>query len=55
MKISGSIYSDKKRPLKEVIEDLAAHQIEMLHVDCNDDLAVFEDIKNRYLLRFFNF
>ena len=46
MKISGSIYSDKKRPLKEVIEDLAAHQIEMLHVDCNDDLAVFEDIKN---------
>ncbi len=45
MKISASIYSDKKRPLKEVIEDLVQHQVEMLHVDCNDDLSVFEDIK----------
>ncbi len=45
MKISASIYSDKKRPLKEVIEDLDAHGVELLHVDCNDDLAVFEDIK----------
>ena len=45
MKISASIYSDKKRPLKEVIEDLVQHQVELLHVDCNDDLAVFEDIQ----------
>jgi ribulose-phosphate 3-epimerase len=45
MKISASIYSDKKRPLKEVIEDLVQHQVELLHVDCNDDLSVFEDIK----------
>ncbi|MBI1835631.1 MAG: CBS domain-containing protein [Flavobacteriia bacterium] len=45
MKISASIYSDKKRPLKEVIEDLKQHQIELLHVDCNDDISVFEDIK----------
>lgn len=45
MKISASIYSDKKRPLKEVIEDLVAHNVNLLHVDCNDDLAVFEDIK----------
>jgi pentose-5-phosphate-3-epimerase len=44
MKISASIYSDKKRPLKEVIDDLVDHQIEVLHVDCNDDLSVFEDI-----------
>jgi ribulose-phosphate 3-epimerase len=44
MKISASIYSDKKRPLREVIEDLVQHQVEMLHVDCNDDLSVFEDI-----------
>ena len=46
MKISASIYSDKKRPLKEVIEDLVEHQVELLHVDCNDDLTVFEDIKS---------
>jgi ribulose-phosphate 3-epimerase len=45
MKISASIYSDKKRPLKEVIDDLVAHQVDLLHVDCNDDLSVFEDIK----------
>jgi pentose-5-phosphate-3-epimerase len=45
MKISASIYSDKKRPLKEVISDLMLHQVEMLHIDCNDDPSVFEDIK----------
>lgn len=46
MKISGSIYSDKNRPLKDTILDLEAHQVDLLHVDCNDDLSVFEDIAN---------
>lgn len=46
MKISASIYSDKKRTLKEVIDDLVQHQVDLLHVDCNDDLSVFEDIKS---------
>lgn len=45
MKISASIYSDKKRTLEEVIDDLSNHQVDLLHVDCNDDLSVFEDIK----------
>jgi ribulose-phosphate 3-epimerase len=45
MKISASIYSDKKRPLKEVIQDLVDHNVDLLHVDCNDDLAVFDDIR----------
>lgn len=45
MKISASVYSDKKRPLKDVIEDLVQHQVELLHVDCNDDLSVFDDIR----------
>ena len=45
MKISASIYSDKLRPLEVVIEDLVQHQVELLHVDCNDDVSVFEDIK----------
>ncbi len=45
MKISASIYSDKKRPLKEVIEDLVNHNVDLLHVDCNDDLSVFDDIQ----------
>ena len=46
MKISASIYSDKKRPLKEVIEDLVQHQVDLLHIDCNDDPKVFDDIRN---------
>ncbi len=45
MKISASIYSDKVRPLQEVIADLVAHQVDLLHVDCNDDLNVFTDIQ----------
>lgn len=45
MKISASIYSDKKRELKETIVDLIEHHVDLLHVDCNDDLTVFEDIK----------
>jgi len=45
MKISASIYSDKSRSLEEVIKDLQEHQVDLLHVDCNDDLSVFEDIK----------
>lgn len=45
MKISASIYSDKKRPLEEVVRDLMDHQVDLLHVDCNDDLGVFDDIR----------
>ena len=45
MKISASIYSDKIRSLHEVIADLVAHQVDLLHVDCNDDLNVFTDIQ----------
>ncbi|RFC53809.1 CBS domain-containing protein [Brumimicrobium aurantiacum] len=44
MKISGSIYSDKNRSLRDTILDLEAHQVDLLHVDCNDDVAVFDDI-----------
>jgi ribulose-phosphate 3-epimerase len=44
MKISASIYSDKKRSLREVIQDLENHQVDLLHVDCNDDPSVFDDI-----------
>jgi ribulose-phosphate 3-epimerase len=45
MKISASIYSDASRPLEAVIADLHAHQVDLLHIDCNDNLAVFEDIQ----------
>lgn len=45
MRISASIYSDKKRNLQETIADLSAHHVDLLHVDCNDDISVFDDIK----------
>ncbi len=45
MKISASIYSEKNKSLKEVIGDLADHHMDLLHVDCNDDLSVFDDIR----------
>ena len=45
MKISASIYSDNSRPLKAVIADLEAHQVDLLHIDCNDNVSVFDDIK----------
>lgn len=44
MKISASIYSDNSRPLLEVVQDLVEHHVDLLHVDCNDDLNVFKDI-----------
>jgi pentose-5-phosphate-3-epimerase len=46
MKISASIYSDKDRDIEVTIADLVAHQVDMLHVDCNDNIEVFEDIQN---------
>lgn len=45
MRISASIYSDKKRDLATTIADLNAHNVDLLHVDCNDDLSVFDDIE----------
>lgn len=45
MRISASIYSDKQRSLEQTIQDLAVHKVDLLHVDCNDDPRVFEDIK----------
>ena len=44
MKISASVYSSKNRSLPEVISDLDIHGADLFHIDCNDDLSVFEDI-----------
>jgi ribulose-phosphate 3-epimerase len=44
MKISASIYSDS-RSLEQTIQDLNSHRVDLLHVDCNDDIRVFEDIQ----------
>ncbi len=44
MKISASIYSSKSRGLESLVKELDACLIDLLHVDCNDDPSVFEDI-----------
>ena len=44
MKISASIYSDSRKDLKQTILELDAHKVDLFHVDCNDDLSVFDDI-----------
>ena len=45
MKISASIYSNTSQELPEIIKDLDDHQIDLFHVDCNDDVDVFKDIE----------
>lgn len=44
MKISASIYSNAEQSLEETARSLDAHQVDLFHVDCNDDLSVFDDI-----------
>jgi pentose-5-phosphate-3-epimerase/CBS domain-containing protein len=46
MKISASIYSQKQLALSDLVRNLDAHRIDYFHVDCNDDVQVFEDIKS---------
>ncbi len=45
MKISASIYSDKKNDIHKTIKDLDDSHVDLIHVDCNDDLNVFADIE----------
>lgn len=44
MKISASIYSSKEKTPEQLVRDLDAHKIDMLHVDCVDNEKVFNDI-----------
>jgi len=44
MKISASVYSSKSQMLPEIIKDLDVHGADFFHIDCNDDLGVFDDI-----------
>ena len=44
MKISASIYSNTSDSLEDIIKSCEENAVELLHVDCNDDPAVFKDI-----------
>lgn len=45
MKISASLYANKQRPLEDVVKELDRCHIDCFHIDCNDDPAVFETIR----------
>ena len=45
MKISASVYSNRERPLVELVKELDECHIDLLHIDCNDDMSVFDDIR----------
>lgn len=44
MKISASIYSSKEKTPVQLVRELDAHGIDMLHIDCTDNDKVFDDI-----------
>jgi ribulose-phosphate 3-epimerase len=44
VKISASIYSNKDKSLKDLIEELDAYHVNFFHIDCLDDSQVFDDI-----------
>ena len=44
MKVSASLYSNKSMDLDSLVTELDAYQVDSFHIDCKDDLAVFEDI-----------
>lgn len=44
MKISASLYSSKSRKLDDLVNELDRCHIDYFHIDCNDDLSVFDDI-----------
>ena len=50
MKISASVYSSKSQSLPEIVKDLDMHGADLFHIDCNDDLGVFNDIAEIKLL-----
>ena len=44
MKISASIYSNKGKSVEETALLLDDHAVDMIHVDCKDDISVMDDL-----------
>jgi pentose-5-phosphate-3-epimerase/CBS domain-containing protein len=45
VKISASIYSSKDKTLENLVRELDDHRVDYFHIDCNNDLNVFDDIR----------
>ncbi len=46
MKISASVYSNKEKKLIDLVKELDRIHVDFLHIDCNNDINVFNDIKD---------
>ena len=44
MKISASIYANPERPVAELVRDLDQYAVDYFHIDCRDEMGVFDDI-----------
>ena len=44
MKISASIYANGENDILQTVRELEAHHADLLHIDCKDDLSVFDDL-----------
>lgn len=44
MKISASIYSNKGASIEETLKEIEKYNVDCLHIDCNDNPKVFDDI-----------
>jgi len=44
MKISASVYASDRKDLEKTVKALERISIDYFHIDCNDDLSVFNDI-----------
>lgn len=45
MKVSASVYSNTGKTLEDLVKELDRYRVDFFHIDCNDDLSVFEDIR----------
>jgi ribulose-phosphate 3-epimerase len=45
MKISASVYADQRQNLAATVHELESCHADMLHVDCKDNPAIFDDIR----------
>jgi len=45
VKISASLYSNKDRSIESLVTELDKCHIDLFHIDSNDDLTVFDDIR----------
>lgn len=44
MKISASLYSNLDKEIQDIVKEMDLFHIDYIHIDCNDDINIFQDI-----------